>query len=104
MHKTLSLLYHTHRIPCLGLSNADLSPEASSEASPETDQRQTGTEIPGVGGLYLTLHCHHQNDYRIKMDSDESRFNVSLIVRGKVTRRCPQLTNYEEKGEPKREI
>ena len=38
----------------------------------------------------------------IKMGSDESHFNVSLIVRGKVTRPCPQTTTFEEKGEPKR--
>ena len=34
--------------------------------------------------------------------SDESHFNVSLIVRDKVTRQCPQTTTFEEKGEPKR--
>ena len=28
--------------------------------------------------------------------------NVSLIVRDKVTRQCPQTTTFEEKGEPKR--
>ena len=37
----------------------------------------------------------------IKMGSDESQFNVSLIVSDKVTRQCPQTTNFEEKGEPK---
>jgi len=40
----------------------------------------------GVGGMevgereiiYLSLHCHHQNDYFcIKVSSDESHFNVS---------------------------
>ena len=36
------------------------------------------------------------------MGSDESHFNVSLIVRDKVTRQCPQTTAFEEKGEPKR--
>ena len=36
--------------------------------------------------IYLSLHCHHQNDSCIKMGSDESHFNVSLIVRDKVTR------------------
>ena len=36
------------------------------------------------------------------MGSDESRFNVSLIVRDKVTRQCPQTTACEDKGEPKR--
>ena len=35
--------------------------------------------------IYLSLHCHHQNDSCIKMCSDESHFNVSLIVRDKVT-------------------
>ena len=44
--------------------------------------------------IYLSLQCHHQNDSCIKMGSDESHFNVSLIVRGKVTSQCPhtQLT------------
>ena len=37
-----------------------------------------------------------------EMGSDESHFNVSLIVRNKVTRQCPQTTTFEEKGEPKR--
>ena len=53
--------------------------------------------------IYLSLHCHHQNDSCIKMGSDESHFNVSLIVRDKVTRPTPQTTTFEEKGEPKRE-
>ena len=52
--------------------------------------------------IYLSLHCHHQNDSCIKMGSDESHFSVSLIVRDKVTRQCPQTTIFEEKGEPKR--
>ena len=28
--------------------------------------------------IYLSLHCHHQNDSCIKMGSDESHFNVSV--------------------------
>ena len=52
--------------------------------------------------IYLSLHCHHQNDSCIWMVSDESHFNDSLIVRDKVTRLCPQTTTFEEKGEPKR--
>ena len=28
--------------------------------------------------------------------------NVSLIVRDKITRQCPQSTTFEEKGKPKR--
>ena len=44
-----------------------------------------------------------QNDSCIKtMGNDESHFNVSLTVRDKVTRQCPQTTIFEEKGEPKR--
>ena len=41
-------------------------------------------------------------DFYFKVGSDESHFNVSLIVRDKVTRQCPQTTTFEEKGEPKR--
>ena len=52
--------------------------------------------------IYLSLHCYHQNDSCIKVDSDESHFNVSLIVSEKVTRQFPQITIFEEKGEPKR--
>ena len=52
--------------------------------------------------IYLTLYCHHRNDSCIKMGSDESHFNVSVTVRDKVTRQCPQTTTVEERGEPKR--
>ena len=27
--------------------------------------------------IYLSLRCHHQNDFCIKMGSNESHFNVS---------------------------
>ena len=56
----------------------------------------------GGRGIYLSLHCHHQNDFCIKVGSDDSHFNVLLIIRDKVTRQCPQTTTFEEKGEPKR--
>ena len=46
----------------------------------------------GRGRLY-TCSC-------IKMVSDESHFNVSLIERDKVTRQCPQTTTFEEKRRP----
>ncbi len=36
------------------------------------------------------------------MGRDEGHFNISLIVKGKVTRQCPQTTPFEEKREPKR--
>ena len=63
-----------------------------------------GTKIAEGGGrgeLYLSLHCHHQNDTCIQMGSDESHLNVSFIARDQVTRQCPQTTTFEEKGEPK---
>ena len=41
------------------------------------------------------------NDSCIKVGSDESHLNVSLIMRDKVTRLCPQTITFEEKGEPK---
>jgi len=52
--------------------------------------------------IYLSLHCHHQNDCCIKVGSDESHFKVSLIVKDKASRQCPHTTSFEEKGEPKR--
>ena len=50
---------------------------------------------------YQSLYCHRQNDSCIKTGSDESPFNVSLILRDKVTRWCPKTTTFEEKGELK---
>ena len=35
------------------------------------------------------------------MGSNESHFNVWVIVRNKVIRQCPQTTTFQEKGEPK---
>ena len=37
------------------------------------------------------------------MGSDESHFNVSLIVRDKVIRQCPQTTTFEEEVERRAE-
>ena len=44
--------------------------------------------------IYLSLHCHHQNDSCFKMGSEENYFNVSLIVRDKVTRQCLQTSTF----------
>ena len=37
--------------------------------------------MEGGGGereiIYLSTQCHHQNDFCIKLGSDESHFNVS---------------------------
>ena len=58
--------------------------------------------------IYLSLQCHYQNDSCVEVGSDRShlkkkkKINVSLTVRDKVTRQCPQTTIFEEKGELKR--
>ena len=52
--------------------------------------------------IYLSLHCHHQNDSCIKMGSDESHVNV-LGSNGQSHRTVSTNHNlFEEKGEPKR--
>ena len=88
--------------------NTELSPKRSWR---RPRSREAGEEVlaeakvPGGGGrgrLYLSLHCHHHNDACIKMGGDESHFNVSVIVRDRVTRQCPQTTTFKERGEPKR--
>ena len=61
----------------------------------------------GGGGdrdiIYLSLHCHHQNDSCIKMGSDESHFNVSVGSDGQSHKTVSTNHNFfEEKGEPKR--
>ena len=56
----------------------------------------------GDEGEYIPIAAVTTRMICIKMGSDESHFNVSLIVRGKVTRQCPQTATSEEKGEPKR--
>ena len=56
--------------------------------------------VGGWGGgeiIYLSLHCHHQNDFCIKMSSDESHFNVSLIVMDKVIRQYPHTQLLKRK-------
>ena len=53
--------------------------------------------------IYLSLHCHHQNDSCIKMGSDGNHFNVSVGSDGQSHRTVSTNHNlFEEKGEPKR--
>ena len=52
--------------------------------------------------LCASLLCHHQNDSCIKTGSDESHFNVSLIVREKSHKTVSTDHTFQEKGEPKR--
>ena len=54
--------------------------------------------------IYLSLHCHHQDDSCITVGIDEIYFTVSLTVRDKVTIKTVSTNHnlFEEKGEPKR--
>ena len=53
--------------------------------------------------IYLLLHCHHPNDFCIKMGSDESHLNVSVGSDGQSHKTVSTNHNLsEEKGEPKR--
>ena len=53
--------------------------------------------------IYLSLHCHHQNVFCIKMGSDESHFNVSVGSDGQSPKTVSIDHNlFEEKREPKR--
>ena len=59
----------------------------------------------GGGGeiIYLSLHCHRQNDFCIKMGSNKSHFNVSLGSGGQSYRTVSTNHNlFEKKGEPRR--
>ena len=50
-------------------------------------------KVRGGGGkgviIYLSLHCHHQNDLCIKVGSDESHFNVSVGSDGQSHKTVP---------------
>jgi len=61
-------------------------------------------EVGGEGGRVYTYRYTVGTTKMtcIKVGSDETHFNVSLNVRDKVTKPCPQTTTFEEKGEPKR--
>ena len=70
-------------------------------------ETEGGGEYAGGGGkrevIYLSLHCHHQNDSCIKMGSDESHFNVSVGSDGQSHKTVSTNHSlFEEKGEPKR--
>ena len=53
--------------------------------------------------IYLSLHCHHQNDCCIKVGSDESHFHVLIGSDGQSHKTVSTNYNiFEDKGEPKR--
>ena len=60
-------------------------------------------EVGERESIYLSLHCHHQNDSCVKVGSDESHFNVSVGSDGQSHKTVSTNHNlFEEKGEPKR--
>ena len=62
-----------------------------------------GMEVGGGGGSIYTYRCNVTTRMTPALERvSMSHFNVSLIVRDKVTRQCPQTTTFVEKGEPKR--
>ena len=53
--------------------------------------------------IYTYRYSHHQNDFCIKMGSDESHFNVSVGRDGQSHKTVSTNHNlFEEKEEPKR--
>ena len=62
-------------------------------------------EVGGEGDeiIYPSLHCHDQNDFCIKMGSEDSHFNVSVGSNGQSHRTVSTNHSlFEEKREPKR--
>ena len=52
--------------------------------------------------IYLSLHCHHQNDSCIKMGSDESCFICFINCEGQSHKTVSTNHNlFEKRGEPK---
>ena len=62
-------------------------------------------EMGGEGEIviYLSLHCHHKNDFCIKTGSDESHFNVSAGTDGQKSQDSvhKRLFSFKEKRELK---
>ena len=46
--------------------------------------------------IYLSLHCHHQNDFCIRWAAMRA-----ILLFYNCEGQCPQTTTFEEKGEPK---
>ena len=62
-----------------------------------------GMEVGKREIIYISLHCHHQNDSCIKMGSDESHLNVSVGSDGQSHKTVSTNHNhFEQRGEPKR--
>ena len=66
-------------IAWLNLFNAELSPKRYWRRPRSQEVRWVWGGGRGGGELYLTLHCHHQNDSCIKMARGECHFIVCFI-------------------------
>ena len=53
------------------------------------------------GRLYLTLHCHHQNDSALRWVSVWAIIMFHTLSGAKSQRQCPQMTTFEDKEELK---
>ena len=80
----------------LNLFNAELSPKRYWQRPISQEMGEWGWRGWRGRGGFLTLLCHHQNDFCMKMGSDDSRFNVSLIVRAKAQSVYEQHLKREE--------
>ena len=54
--------------------------------------------MEGEESIYLSLHCHHQNDFS-KMGSDESHFNVSVGSDGQSHKTVSTNTTFLKRKE-----
>ena len=70
------LLKHRTRDPKSGVR----IPVQATTFSPLPPSLKSQDVKEGRGSFYLTLHCYHQNDLRIKMGSDVNNCNAWLIV------------------------
>ena len=78
----------------LNVFNAESSRERYWPGPRSQEVGRGGGKGGGRGDYILSLHRHHQNDSCVKMGSDESHFNVPLIVRGKLTKAVPINHNF----------
>ena len=63
---------------------------------------QLGNDSCRLCVLFSAVHRHHQNDFCIKMGSDERHFNVSVGSDGLSHKTVSTNHNlFEGKGEPK---
>ena len=60
-------------------------------------------EVGGGGGRLYTYRYNVTTRMTptLRWAAMRAIFNVSITVRDKVTRQCPQTTTFEEKGQPK---